>query len=116
MTTPILQLVNPEECPASTHPDKHLFKPMSAASKIRQTVYSFIKQKPGHTFALNEIVLGTKLQGKEVYAAAHTLCKKNLATRSMVDMIQKTKKGDKPIQRIGISFIEPWSTKINRKW
>jgi hypothetical protein len=116
MTNPILQLVNPEECPKSTHPDKHLFKPMSEASKNRQAVYSFISKKPGHTFALNEIVLGTKLQGKDVYAAAHHLCRKNLATRSMVDMILKTKKGEKPIQRIGISFIEPWSTKINRKW
>lgn len=116
MSTDLLQHVSPEETPESSHPDKHLFQPGTRSEKNRQVIYSLIRKRPDHTYALCEIAQATNIKGNEVYAAAHMLCKKNMAKRDMVPMVQKTRKGDKNVERVGIQYIEPWSTKLSKKW
>lgn len=88
------------------------------AANWRQKVFACIKKHGTEVIViLADIAKDTGLTSKEVYAAAKVLCKKNLAVRHEVPIKRKLASGEEKTEtRIGLQYIDPWSTKLSKKW
>ncbi len=97
--------------------DRSAFKALPKAANNRQAVYACIKRKHPETVLLRDIQKETGLTGAEVYASAKVLCVKGFATRKPVTVTRtkKNKEEEKNI-RIGILYVDPWSSKLSREW
>lgn len=95
-----------------------VMRPNSESANMRQAIYAYIKAQPERPYLLADIAKATHLAAKDVYAGAKILVKKNFATRHKIAVETKRKKTGEMMKqdRIGIQYVDPWSSKLSRKW
>lgn len=100
-----------------SHPDKHLFQPVSNAANTRQAIWSLMMKDPLKEFSLGDLSEAIKAGYANIYAAAKSLVRAGLAERINAEIPAPSKKNPERKKKVlFLRVIEPWKPSKKGSW